>query len=41
MAKAFICDICGRFYVRNRDVFNRMELEKIAHNGFIEKKCHI
>lgn len=37
MAKAFICDICGRFYVRNRDVFNRMELEKIAHNGFIEK----
>lgn len=37
MAIAFKCDICGCFYVRNRSVFNRMELRKVTYNGSIEK----
>lgn len=37
MAIAFKCDICGCFYVRNRNVFNRMELGKVTYNGSIEK----
>lgn len=36
MADAYKCDICGNFYIRNRERYNRMELKKTNGNGFIE-----
>ena len=36
MAEAYKCDICGNFYIRNRERYNRMELRKITGNGYIE-----
>lgn len=36
MAEAYKCDICGNFYTRNRERYNRMELRKTNGNGFIE-----
>lgn len=36
MADAYKCDICGNFYIRNRERYNRMELRKTNGNGFIE-----
>lgn len=36
MAGAYKCDICGCFYVRNRERYNRMELRKMTGNGYVE-----
>lgn len=36
MAEAYKCDICGNFYIRNRGRYNRMELRKMAGNGYVE-----
>lgn len=36
MAKAYKCDICGNFYIRNRERYNWMGLRKITGNGVIE-----
>lgn len=36
MAKAYKCDICGNFYIRNRERYNRMELRKMTGNGYVE-----
>ena len=38
MAKAYKCDICGDFYIRNGKRYNWMELRKITGNGFIESR---
>lgn len=38
MAIAFKCDICGNFYIRNRERYNMMELQKTNGNGYIEIK---
>lgn len=38
MADAYKCDICGNFYIRNRERYNRMELQKTNGNGFIESR---
>ena len=36
MADAYKCDICGNFYIRNRERYNRIELRKVTGNGYIE-----
>ena len=36
MAIAYKCDICGNFYIRNRERYNRIELRKVTGNGYIE-----
>lgn len=36
MADAYKCDICGNFYIRNRERYNRIELRKVTVNGYIE-----
>lgn len=38
MAEAYKCDICGNFYIRNRERYNGMELRKIDGNGWIESR---
>lgn len=38
MAIAFKCDICGNFYIRNRERYNWMKLQKITNNGWIESE---
>lgn len=34
MAKAYKCDICGNFYIRNSERYNRIELRKMTGDGY-------
>lgn len=38
MATAFKCDICGNFYIRNEEMYNRIELKKVTANEYVESK---
>lgn len=38
MAKAYKCDICGNFYIRNEARYNRIELQKVTANEYVESK---
>lgn len=38
MAEAYKCDICGNFYIRNRERYNRIELQKVTGNGWIDSR---